>query len=449
MRVDLIETAELGDRSYVISDGTCAIVVDPQRDTDRVTAVLAELGVRVTLVLETHLHNDYVTGGLALARETGATYVVAAGDEVAFARRAVREGDELSAGSMTVLVLETPGHTDTHVSYVISDGDGPPAVFTGGSLLYGSVGRTDLLGSDRTDELTRKQWRSARRLATELADQTPVYPTHGFGSFCSSGGASGGSDSTIGQEKQRNDALTVDDEQAFVDRLVAGLTGYPAYYAHMGPLNAAGPEAPDLTFPAAVDPAELTRRLAAGEWVIDLRDGSTYAGRHLAGTVSVAMGDNFSTYVGWIVPWGAPLTLLGESPGQLAAAQRQLVRIGIDHLAGAADGELEALSDGVALRAFPVTDFSGVAAEPDAQVLDVRRDDERASGFVAGSAHIPLDELVDRLDEVPTGRVWVHCATGFRAGIAASLLDRAEIDVVLVEDDYDNAAKAGLEITGR
>ena len=449
MRVDMIETPDLGDRSYVISDGTCAIVVDPQRDLDRVTAVLTGLGVGVTLVLETHLHNDYVTGGLALARETGATYVVAGGDEVAFDRRAVGEGDELSAGSMRVRVLETPGHTETHVSYVISDGDGPAAVFTGGSLLYGSVGRTDLLGGDRTHELTRKQWRSARRLAEELADETPVYPTHGFGSFCSSGGASGGSDSTIGQEKQRNDALTEDDEQAFVDKLVAGLTGYPAYYAHMGPLNAAGPEAPDLTPPTAVDPAELTRRMAVGDWVIDLRDSRAYAGRHLAGTVSVAMGDQFSTYVGWIVPWGAPITLIGASPEQVAAGQRQLVRIGIDRLAGAANGELEALADGVALRSFPVTDFAGVAAEPDAQVLDVRRDDERAGGFVAGSVHIPLNELVDRLDDVPAGRVWVHCGSGFRASIAASLLDRAEHDVVLVEDDYDNAEKAGLEITGR
>ena len=446
MRVDVIETPDLGDRSYVVSDGTCAIVVDPQRDTDRVEALLAELGVPVTLVLETHLHNDYVTGGLVLAQATGATYVVAGRDAVAFDRCAVHDGDDLSAGTMTVHVLETPGHTDTHVSYVISGGDGPPAVFTGGSLLYGSVGRTDLLGADRTDELTRKQWRSARRLAATLDDATPVYPTHGFGSFCSSGGASGGSDSTIGREKQRNDALTTDDEQAFVDKLVAGLTGYPAYYAHMGALNAAGPQAPDLSPPAPVDPAELAARITAGEWVVDLRDRSAYAGRHLAGTVTVEMGTQFSTYVGWIVPWGAPLTLLGENPEQVADAQRQLVRIGIDRLAGAATGELGTLAEGVPLRGYPVTDFKGVAAEPDAQVLDVRRHDERAGGFIAGSVHIPLNELVDRLNEVPPGRVWVHCATGFRASIAASLLDRAEHDVVHVDDDYDNAEKAGFEI---
>ena len=138
--------------------------------------------------------------------------------------------------------------------------------------------------------------------------------------------------------------------------------------------------------------------------------------------------------------------MLGESPEQVADAQRQLVRIGIDRLAGAATGELATLAEGVPLRAYPVTDFEGVAAEPAAQVLDVRRHDERADGFIAGSVHIPLNELVDRMDEVPDGRVWVHCASGFRASIAASLLDREQHDVVHIDDDYDNAAKAGFEI---
>ena len=447
MRVDVLDTPELGDRSYVVSDGTCAIAVDPQRDLDRVEALLAELGVPLSLALETHLHNDYVTGGLALARRTGATYVVAGRDDVAFERCAAYDGDELSAGSMRVRVLDTPGHTDTHLSYVITDADGPSAVFTGGSMLYGSVGRTDLLGADRTDELTRKQWHSARRLAEVLPETAQVYPTHGFGSFCSSGGASGGTDSTIGQERGRNDALVQTDEQAFVDRLVAGLSGFPAYYAHMQPLNAAGPDAPDLSPATPVDPTELTGRIGAGEWVVDLRDRSAYAGRHLAGTVSIASGQQFSTYLGWIVPWGAPITLLGESPQQVAEAQRQLVRIGIDRLAGAASGELDTLADGVALRSYPVADFAAVAAVDDAQILDVRRADERRAGHIAGSTHISLDSLQDRLADVPDGRVWVHCASGFRASIAASILDRAEHDVVHIDDDYDNAEKAGLPIS--
>jgi hydroxyacylglutathione hydrolase len=448
MRVDVIETPDLGDRSYVVSDGSCAIVVDPQRDIDRVEALLAELGVPATLVLETHIHNDYVTGGHALARRTGATYVVAGRDEVAFTRCCAHEGDEFTAGSMTVHVVETPGHTDTHLSYIVRDHSGqPPAVFTGGSLLYGSVGRTDLLGTDRTDDLTRKQWRSARKLAATLPDDAPIFPTHGFGSFCSSGGASGAHSSTIGAEKLNNDALQEDDEQAFVDKLVAGLTGYPAYYAHMAPLNALGPDVPDLAPASTLDPSELAARIRTGEWVVDLRDKAAYAGRHLAGTVSIMVGTQFSTYLGWVIPWGAPITLIGETPEQVAEAQRLLVRIGIDHLAGARTGQLDTLPPEVPSRSYDRVTFEQLAAESSPAVLDVRRDDELAHGHLSGSTHIPLHSLVDNLHRVPHGKVWVHCASGFRASIAASILDRAGHEVVHIDDDYDNAEKAGLTIT--
>ncbi len=447
MRVDVIETPDLGDRSYVVSDGTCAVVVDPQRDIDRVEKLVAELGVPIRLVLETHLHNDYVTGGHALARRSSATYVVAGREDVAFERCAAHDGDILSAGSMSVKVVETPGHTDTHLTYVVTDHSGdPPAVFSGGSLLYGSVGRTDLLGSDRTDELTRKQFHSARRLATTLPDDAALYPTHGFGSFCSSGGAAGGTESSIGLEKTRNDALTEDDEQAFVDRLVAGLTGYPAYYAHMGELNAQGPDVPDLAPVRGMDPAELASRLHTGEWVVDMRDRAAYAGRHLAGTVSIAIGKQFSTYAGWVIPWGAPITLIADDPEHIREAQRQLVRIGIDHLAGQAVGELDTLAEDTRVRSYERATFTDVAASPDAQVLDVRRDDEVKGGRIAGSTHIPLHALVERMHEVPKGKVWVHCASGFRASIAASILDRAGHPVVHVDDEYGNAAEAGLQI---
>ncbi len=269
-------------------------------------------------------------------------------------------------------------------------------MFSGGSLLYGSVGRTDLLGDHRTDDLTRKQFRSARKLASTLPDDAPLYPTHGFGSFCSSGGASGGTDSTIGTEKMRNDALLEDDEQRFADRLVAGLTGYPAYYVHMGPLNALGPDAPDLTPARSVDPAELAARIRTGEWVVDLRDRSAYAGRHLAGTVSIMIGKQFSTYAGWVIPWGAPITLIAEDPEQIAEAQRQLVRIGIDHLAGSATGPLDGLAPGVPVRSYATSTFQDVADADDATVLDVRREDEVKDGRIDGSVHIPLHGLPGR-----------------------------------------------------
>lgn len=442
--VEVIETAELGDRSYVVHDGAVALVVDPQRDVDRIGAVLADRGLSCAFVLETHIHNDYVTGGLALARRTGAEYVVAAADDVAFDRHPVRDGDELTAGGLRVRAVATPGHTDTHMSYLVDSGDGgPAAVFTGGSLLHGSVGRTDLVDPARTDELTRAQFHSVRRLSAICAGGDAIHPTHGFGSFCSSGPPAGAGTSTMAVERRRTDALVEPDEDAFVARLVAGLTAYPRYYAHMGARNREGPDAADLSPVEPMTAGELHRRIAAGEWVVDLRDRTAYAAEHIGGTVGVALGREFATHLGWIIPWGTPLTLIGEDAGQIADAQRRLARIGIDRPDGSALGSPRDLADPAALRGYPRATFADVA-HADGVVLDVRRDDERAHGGIPGSVHVPLHALLDRLDEVPAGRVWVHCAAGFRAGIAASLLARSGRDVVLVDDDYAGAVRSGL-----
>ena len=164
MQIDVIETTSLGDRSYLVSAGGVAAVIDPQRDIDRVQDLAADRDVRIALVLETHVHNDYVTGGLELARTAGTDYVVPAGDTVAYDRVPAADGDVLEAGPMRFRVMHTPGHTHHHVSYVLTDTDGTvQAVFTGGSMLYGSTGRTDLLGAEHTDQLTHAQYHSVRR----------------------------------------------------------------------------------------------------------------------------------------------------------------------------------------------------------------------------------------------------------------------------------------------
>jgi hydroxyacylglutathione hydrolase len=319
------------------------------------------------------------------------------------------------------------------------------AVFTGGSMLYGATGRTDLVGPESTVELTHAQFRSVRRLATELPAQAAVLPTHGFGSFCSATPTSGDA-STIGEQTRVNPALTLA-EQDYVDTLLAGLDAYPAYYAHMGPINRHGPAPVDLSAPEPVEPAELRRRIEAGEWVVDLRERTAFATGHLAGSLGFELGDNFVTYLGWLYRYGTPLTLIGETPEQVVEARRELVRIGIDELAGAATGDITTLADGQPLRSYPVTDFTGLAKavrQGPVQVLDARRNDERAAGYVAGSRHIPLHELADRLDEVPPGEVWVYCGSGYRASIAASVLDCPGRQIVLINDDYDNAGAAGL-----
>lgn len=448
LHVDVLETSDLGDRSYVVHDGTVAVVVDPQRDIDRVEAVLADQGLRCVAVLETHIHNDYVTGGLELARRTDADYLVNGDDPVAFDRKGVSDGDQMIFGSMVVTAMATPGHTVTHLSYLVEDADGetPAAAFTGGSLLYGSVGRTDLVDEGRTEELTRAQFHSARRLA-ELPGETRVFPTHGFGSFCSSGSASGGEASTIEEERGRNDALTASDENSFVETLIANLTAYPAYYAHMGARNLAGPGPIDLSLPERLDADRLRKLLESREWVVDLRTRTAYAAEHLDGSIGIELGPQFSTYLGWLIPWGSPLTLIGDTAEQVQDAQRQLVRIGIDRPDAAAFGPLSELTtDESRVDAYPVATFADLAeADRDAlAVLDTRRDDERAAGGIEGSIHIPLHSLLKRMDEVPDVPVWVHCASGYRASIAASLLARAGHDVTLVNDEYAKAGELGL-----
>ena len=445
--VRVIDTPGLGDRSYFVTDGDTAIVIDPQRDIDRILEVASD--VPITHVFETHIHNDYVTGGLALARRCDAIYVLNAEDPVAFERRGIRDGETIETGSLAVTAIHTPGHTPTHLSYAVAANGEHVAVFTGGSILFGAMGRTDLIDPARTEELTRAQYRSAHRLADTLPDATEVYPTHGFGSFCSATETKG-SESTIGKEKQQNNALTKT-EDAFVAELMAGLTAYPRYYTHMGPMNLAGPDDADLSLPEPVNPGVLQHRLEHGEWVVDLRSRRAYAAGHVPGTVSIELADPFATYVGWTVPWDAPITLIGDSPDDVADARRQLVRIGIDHLAGAAIGEPADLTADGRVASYRQADFHALASERPQRsdqivVLDVRRPDEWNAGHIAGAVHIPFYELRGRQHDVPEGEVWVHCKSGYRASIGASLMDCAGRDVVHIDDDWDHAADAGLDI---
>lgn len=447
----IVETPSLGDRSYVVHDGSVAVVIDPQRDIDRLLAELDTASLRLTHVFETHVHNDYVSGGLALARRTGAEYVLCADDDARFERRGMADGDEIVTGSLTIRAIHTPGHTHTHLSYVVRDRTGEPrAVFTGGSLLYGTVGRTDLLGDADTEELTRAQYRSGRRLVEELDADVAVYPTHGFGSFCASSGGGDRTAGTIADERAENLVVTIDDEDRFVERLLAGLTEHPAYYAHMSLLNLAGPLEASLAPPVPVEADELRRRLDAGEWVVDLRSRKAFAADHLAGSIGVELDDGFSTYLGWLIPWGSRLTLLATTPEEVAAAQRQLVRIGLDQLGGAATGSLDDMATGIPRSTHPVTDFGGLAAavgrDEALVVVDVRRRDEWQAGHVEGSRNLPLHELITHVHHVPDGELWVHCASGYRAAIGASLLARAGYPVVLIDDEFDRAEAAGLTI---
>jgi len=447
-----IETASLGDRSYLVHDGQVAVVIDPQRDTDRITTLAEREGVRITHVAETHIHNDYVSGGLALSRALGAAYLVNAADPVSFRREPVGDGDTVDIGpALRLRVMATPGHTFSHLSYILETGADVTGVFTGGSLLFGSTGRPDLLGPSNTGPLARAQYASAQRLARELPDAAQVFPTHGFGSFCAATQAHAAS-STISQEKRLNPVFS--GEQAYIDGLLAGLDAYPAYYAQMGPANLAGPGDPDLSPPRPADAAEIRRRIQAGEWVVDLRDRVAFCAGFVRGSFSFPLDGSFASYLGWALPWGTPVTLLASTPDQVAQAQRELARIGIDRPAAAATGRPQQWTDGAPVVTLRRATFGDLAASQDGPgrdlvVLDVRRQLEWDDAHIADAIHIPFSDLARRAGEIPAGEVWVHCHSGYRAVVAASILAAGGRQVVSIDDDFANAEPAGLTITGR
>ena len=443
-----IETPTLGDRSYLAHDGEVALVVDPQRDIDRVLDLAEATGVRITHIFETHIHNDYITGGLALANATGAAYHVNAADEVAYERVPISDGDVIEVSdALRVRVIATPGHTYTHLSYSLECQGEHVGVFSGGSLLFGSTGRPDLLGPDHTHALVHHQFASAHRLAAELPDRTQVLPTHGFGSFCSAT-QSEATSSTIGQEKGANPVLTLA-ERDYVDELLAALDAYPAYYAHIGAANSAGPGAPDLRAPERADAAALRRRLEAGEWVVDLRTRAVFATGFVPGTFNFGIDGQFATYLGWLIPWGTPVTLLAETPEQMAEAQRELVRIGIDRPAAAATGSPLDWTDRPlkSLQRATFAELAQVLHHRRVVMLDVRREGEWREAHIDGAVNIPFHQLLGRVAEVPEGEIWVHCAAGYRASVAASILDAAGRRVVAVDDSFaEQASVVGLPV---
>lgn len=210
------------------------MTIDPQRDAWRFLAAAEARRLRVRYVLETHVHNDYVSGALEIRAAAGAEITAPARGAYEFSHRAMAEGEEVRIGALRIVAWETPGHTPEHLAWLVYEANGPDpvAAFSGGSLIVGSAGRTDLLGAELTDRLTRAQFRSLRRLAG-LPRAVQLLPTHGAGSFCTASVPSMERTTTIGAEIDTNAARAARDEEVFAREQPTGLRAYPAYYAHM------------------------------------------------------------------------------------------------------------------------------------------------------------------------------------------------------------------------
>lgn len=427
MDITSIRTSGLGDATYVLVHDDVSVIVDPQRDVDRFLEVVESTGGELRFVLETHMHNDYVSGGREIARRTGADLVVPAAAAPAYRSLPAFHMEDIDGGPFVVRPIHTPGHTPEHTSYLIVIDGAPVAVFSGGSLLVGSAGRPDLLGPERADTLARLQYRSVTRLAG-LPDEVELMPTHGEGSFCTASGA-GRTTSTIGEERRSNPVLLYPDEDTFVKGQLAGLQPYPAYYRHMGPANLFG-------YPAIDDaplPSLTTEQLAAAgdAVVVDIRPKQEYADHHIPGSVGLELGDQVGVWVGWLFPHDSDVVLIANHDQDVDEAVRQFRRIGMDNLVGIHWGLGDWIAEGRAIASHETIDVEGFLArwrrDEIHQVLDVRAPNEFETGSLDGAIWSYLPDLARQIpDELDRARpVVVACRTGNRATAAVRWLEAA------------------------
>jgi hydroxyacylglutathione hydrolase len=438
--LEIFITEGLGNASYLVASGDEAVLIDPQRDVDRFLAAAEARRARITAVLETHVHNDYVSGALEARDRTGATVGAPARGGFAFPHRGLSEGDELKVGDLRLVAIETPGHTPEHLAYLVYQvgADEPSAAFTGGSMMVGTAGRTDLLGLDLAEDLARAQYRNVRRLA-DLPPSTEILPTHGGGSFCAASRPGGRRTSTVQAERASNAALLAGDEDAFVRAHARGSLAYPAYYRHMASINRAGPRVLGrLPRPPALTPDDFARAMEGGAWAIDGRPRDDFAREHIRGALNIERNEQFASYVGWLIPFGAPLLLVVTHPDEVTEAVRDLSRIGYEDVRGFLEGGVEAWrASGRPVGSYEVVGVDDLCERlrggPPVRVLDVRQEAERSRQSLPGSIEVFVGDLPERLDDIPRDReVWAICASGHRSAMAASMLDGEGIPTRLV-----------------
>lgn len=436
MRVTQYRIEGLGHLSTLVADESAGVaaVVDPRRDVDIYLDAARAADLRITHVVETHLHNDYVSGGRELATLVGASHVIGAGAGLAHEHQPARHGDTFEVGAVRFATLDTPGHTPEHVSYAVADttrSDEPFLLLTGGSLLVGAVGRTDLLGADNARPFAETMYRSLHDVLLPHEDSVMVYPTHGAGSLCSTGIAST-SWSTIGYERRHDPLLAPMEVEAFVRALLSGQPTIPRYFARMRPINQAGPRILGGSVPV-IEPllgAGLDAALGGGAVVVDARTPAAHARRHVPGSLSIPAGPSFGTWLGWVIDADAPIVLVVDDPADLDDLARQAVRIGCESILGYVDGGFEGWArsgrpvehgEAIEIDALASALSAGGPAAP--LVIDVRQPSEFESGHVPGAVHIGAGELPDVLDRLPHDReVALICASGYRSSVAASLL---------------------------
>ena len=416
--VELFVDEGLGHSSYLIDlgDGSAAIIDPPRFPTDHLATARA-LQLRPRWTIDTHSHADYITGSPGLAEGDGVTFVAPAASKLTTAHLGVADEDRVDlAPGVALRAIATPGHTPDHHIYMLERNGEPAELFSGGSLMVGTVGRTDLCGPELAEPLAHAMFHSLRRLDS-LPDDLVVHPTHGAGSFCSAPGSADRT-TTLGRERATNHLFRIDDEDRFVEALLAGFGSFPSYFLDLPERNRRGPQRYDrLPELEKLDIDAVDRLVAAGAVVIDTRPIAESAAGHVPGAISNALRPVFARWLGWLVDLDRPVVIVAGPDQDRSEIVRQCLDIGHDRLAGELDGGLNAwrYADRP-LEQIALVDSAGIAGT----LIDVRQRIEFETGHVPGAVNIELGALTEAA--IPDGPLTVMCGHGERAMTGASIL---------------------------
>ncbi len=432
MIFERIKSEGLAHNSYFVSSGSSAVVIDPRRDIDVYLDLARKHAVRVRAILETHRHEDYVTGSVELGEATQAPIYHGPRPDWRFGS-VLKDGQEFKFGQIQLTALYTPGHTDESVSFILIDlssGKYPVMVFSGDALFVGDTGRVDLYGPAEIPRLSATLYESIFKRILPLGDGALLCPAHGAGSVCGLNIADR-DESSLGIERLQNPSLSHEAKDDFVKAKVAERPERPPYFTRMEKYNLEGPPLlRRLPIAPAMNAADFKTEMDKGAIVVDTRLPAGFGGAHLKGAHSIWL-DGLPSFAGWLLPYDKPILLVLEDSGAVDMAVRYLVRVGYDHVAGYLKDGIEGwYNAGMPVEHLPTLSVQELKAKLDKQeeltVLDVRDNEEWDSGHIEGARHIYVGHVASKLADIPKDRpVATLCSVGHRAGIAAAILLKA------------------------
>ncbi len=421
----------LAHASYLIGSEGEAAVVDPQRDVDEYISEAEAQGLKIKYVIETHLHADFVSGHQEIAARTGAQIIFGEKAGAAFAHRAVKDGEEITLGSVTLRFIETPGHTPEGVCVLVTAPGEPQKLLTGDTLFIGDVGRPDLAGGKgyTSQMMAEMMYDSLHGKLLKLADEVEVYPAHGAGSMCGRN-MSKETSSTIGEQRKFNYALKPMSKEEFVTMMTADLPEAPSYFPKDAEINRSGArELSELQPPQPLTPQQVAQ--LTDDVLLDVRSAADFGAAHVPGSMNIGLGGQFAMWAGSLIPLNASIVVIADTGAQVDEAVVRLARVGIENVKGYLEGGIESWREAglpvETIAQVSVAELNERLANNDMQVVDVRRPAEYVNGHVPRAQNAPLASLEKSLGPLNLEKdklTAIICAGGYRSSAAASMLQK-------------------------